>query len=69
LAESNFTAGTIGDPPTSANTTSFATTSIAVIIPSVVSISGDGVEKYAVKKDGAAQWALVVVVFARSLMY
>jgi hypothetical protein len=66
---SNLTAGTIGDPHTSANTTSLATTSIAVIIPSVVSISGDGVEKHAIKRDGAAQWALVVVVFARSLMY
>ncbi|KAH0292083.1 hypothetical protein M436DRAFT_75261 [Aureobasidium namibiae CBS 147.97] len=66
---SNLTAGMISDPPTSANTTSFATTSIAVIIPSVVSISGNSVERKAVKRDGAAQWALVVVVFARSLMY
>ncbi|CAD0108060.1 unnamed protein product, partial [Aureobasidium uvarum] len=69
LALSNLTAGTLGDPPTSANTTSFATTSIAVIIPSVVSVSGDGIEKQAAKRGGAAQWALVVVVFARSLMY
>ena len=68
-AISNLTAGTIGDHPTSANTTQFATTSIAVIIPSVVSISGNSVERKAVKRDGAAQWALVVVVFARSLMY
>jgi hypothetical protein len=68
-ALSNLTAGTISDPPTSANTTTLATTSIAVIIPSVVSISGDGVDGKAARRGGAAQWALVVVVFARSLMY
>lgn len=68
-AAANFTSGAIGDPTTSANTTSFATTSVAVIIPSVVSISGDGAERKVVRRDGAAQWALVVVVFARSLMY
>ncbi|KAI4718681.1 hypothetical protein E4T48_05110 [Aureobasidium sp. EXF-10727] len=66
---SNLTAGILGDPPTSANTTSLATTSIAVIIPSVVSVSGDGTEKQPAKRGGAAQWALVIVVFARSLMY
>ncbi|THZ97602.1 hypothetical protein D6C82_06327 [Aureobasidium pullulans] len=64
---SNLTAG--NDPATPANTTSRATTSIVVIIPSIVSVSGDGVEKKVAKKGGAAQWALVVVVFARSLMY
>ncbi|THW70188.1 hypothetical protein D6D19_07974 [Aureobasidium pullulans] len=64
---SNLTAG--NDPATPANTTSRATTSIVVIIPSIVSVSGDGIEKKVAKKGGAAQWALVVVVFARSLMY
>ncbi|KAG9519083.1 hypothetical protein KCU93_g8194, partial [Aureobasidium melanogenum] len=66
---SNHTAGIMGDPSTSSNVTSLATTSIAVIIPSVVSISGNSVEKEVVKRGGTAQWALVVVVFARSLMY
>ncbi|CAD0095724.1 unnamed protein product [Aureobasidium vineae] len=68
-ASSNLTTGTFNGLPTSANTTSFATTSIAVIIPSVVSVSGDGTEKHVAKRGSAAQWALVVVVFARSLMY
>ncbi|KAI5205978.1 hypothetical protein E4T38_04096 [Aureobasidium subglaciale] len=66
---SNLTAGTFGDPATPANTTSLATTSIVVIIPSTVSVSGEGVEEKMARKGGAAQWALVVVVFARSLMY
>jgi hypothetical protein len=68
-ALSNLTAGTISGLPTSANATSLATTSIAVIIPSVVSTSGNGLDRYPSRKGGAAQWALVVVVFARSLMY
>lgn len=68
-ASSNYTAGITGDPSTSSNATSLATTSIAVIIPSVVSVSGNGVEREVVKRGGTAQWALVVVVFARSLMY
>ena len=59
----------MGGPSTSSNATSLATTSIAVIIPSVVSTSGDSVEKEVAKRGGTAQWALVVVVFARSLMY
>ncbi|KAI5255705.1 hypothetical protein E4T42_01842 [Aureobasidium subglaciale] len=66
---SNLTAGTFGDPATPANTTSLATTSIVVIIPSTVSVSGEGVEEKMARKGGAAQWALVVLVFARSLMY
>lgn len=68
-ASSNHTSGITGDPPTSSNATSLATTGITVIIPSVVSISGNSVEKEVVKRGGTAQWALVVVVFARSLMY
>ncbi|KAG9962992.1 hypothetical protein KCU61_g4267, partial [Aureobasidium melanogenum] len=66
---SNHTAGIMGDPFTSSNATSLATTSITVVIPSVVSISGNSVEKEVVKRGSTAQWALVVVVFARSLMY
>ncbi|KAG9692214.1 hypothetical protein KCU95_g6652, partial [Aureobasidium melanogenum] len=67
--QSNYTASRMGDLSTSSNATSLATTSITVIIPSVVSISGNNVEKEVVKRGGTAQWALVVVVFARSLMY
>lgn len=65
----NYTAGIMGDSFTSPNATSFAATSIAVIIPSVVSISGNSAERDVVKRGGTAQLALVVVVFARSLMY
>jgi hypothetical protein len=73
LTTSNLTAGMFDEPNTPTNATSRRTSNNVVMIPSVVSVSGptsgDGAQENVVKKSGTAQWALIVVVLARSLMY